>query len=343
LAELTLALGLAVPTGVNASSWSADARLSAGAGVDSNARRDYQQLGPQADAVASLIGTAQLHWLSERGQADAGYQLGLRKFLRLAAEDTLVQSGSAQGTWWLARAWGLGAEGFIKDRRGGDRDYSDLSGSGLVQFAPDASFDLRLRGGGHRFVYRPNFAYSFRATELGLQGRYRFDRRHSLSATGELGFRSYNSTARPDPRLESPPALEQRQDLALLAGLAYNFRGPFALTLAYNYGQAASNSFGESLYRHRLSAAVALRLPLQLTLLGEAALQFTRYPDGPYPTPDVILIEDDNYDSLSVKLLRPVTKHVDVELHYALYHTELPQNALTYLRQVAWIGFTWRL
>ncbi|HME92096.1 MAG TPA: hypothetical protein VKE49_11780, partial [Myxococcaceae bacterium] len=179
--------------------------------------------------------------------------------------------------------------------------------------------------------------------ELGFQVRYRFDRHHSVAAIGEIGLRLYNSEARPDPRLDPPSTPEQRQDVAFLAGASYSYRGPVVFTASYVYGQASSNSFGESLYRHRINVSAAVRLPFELTLLGQAALQITRYPDGPYPTPDIILIEDDNHDSLSLKLLRPVSRHVDLELHYALYHDALPQNGLTYLRHVAWMGFTWRL
>jgi len=344
VAALTIAIALALPLDGRAD-WSADARLTGGAGADSNARRDYQQLGTQSDAMALLIGAGQLHWRGERGEADGSYELGLRKFLQLSSEDVLVQSGAAQGTWLLSRNWALGAEGYAKDRRGGERDYTDLTGSAFVQFAPEAPLDLRLRAGVHRFLYPPNFPYSFRAGELGFQGRYRFDRHHSVSVIGELGLRLYNSDARIDPRVD-PPAPEQRQDLAFVAGAGYSYRGPIAFSAAYSYAQASSNSFGESLYRHRFNVSAALRLPFELTLLGQAALQITRYPDGPYPTPEIILIEDDNHDSLSFKLLRPVSKHVDLELHYSLYHdaiTALPENPLTYLRQVAWMGFTWRL
>ncbi len=340
-----VAFALALPVRVEASDWSGDARVSAGAGVDSNARRDYQQVGvgAQADAVASVIGLGQLRYRGERGQADGSFELGARKFLQLSTEDVLIQSASAQGSWTLGRVWDLGAEGYAKDRRGGNRDYTDLAGAGFVQFALDASLDLRLRGGAHRFLYRPNFPDSFRATELGLQARYRFDRRHSLFAIGEMGFRLYNSDARPDPSVDPPPEPKQRQDFALLAGAGYSYRGPIALTIAYSYWEAASNSFGESLYRHRLSASAALRLPFQLTLLAQAAGQISRYPHAPYPTLDIILIEEDNHNSLSAQLLRPLSKHLDIELHYALYHDDLPQNELTYLRQVAWMGFTWRL
>lgn len=336
-------LALASPYSAKASDWTGSARITAGAGFDSNARRDYQQLGPEADAVASILGAGQLRYAGERVQAQGIYELGGRKFATLSSEDVLVQAASAEVSRHLGGAWDLGCEGFAKDRRGGDRDYTDLAGSGFIRFTPDAAVDVRLRGSAHRFLYRPVFPYSFKATEVGLDTRFRVNRRHSLFSFAEGSFRQYNSGARPGPRIDPSADLEQRQDFMLLAGAGYSYRGPFAFSVTYSYAEAASNSFGESLQRHRFTASAALHLPLELVLLLQGSLQFTRYPDGPYPTPDIILIEDENHDSLSAKLVRPLSGRLDLEIHAALYHDDLPQNGLTYWRHVAWMGLTWRL
>jgi hypothetical protein len=78
-------------------------------------------------------------------------------------------------------------------------------------------------------------------------------------------------------------------------------------------------------------------------MVGQAAFQLTRYPDGPYPTPEIILIEDDNHNSVALKLVRPVFTDLELELRLALYSDRLPKNGLTYLREVASMGFAWRL
>ncbi len=320
------------------------ARVSTGVGFDSNARRDYDQIpgGTQADAFAFATGWGHLQVSGEKGRAAADYELGLRKFLQGTSEDVLVQSLTAQGLLPLGQSWGFGLDVRGKDRRGGGRDYTDLAAFASLELAPSGSVDLRAEAGAQRFIYRPIFGYSFKATDFSVQARYRFNRSHSFVLLGELGLRFYNDDARADPAVE-PTTLSQRQDTAFLAGLSYSYRGPIALTLSYSYSGASSNSFGETVFRHRWAASAGVRLPWELTLLAQGALQLAHYPDGANTPPELILLEDDNQDSIALKLLRPLSVHLDAELRFALYHANLPQNGLTYLRQVAWIGITWRL
>jgi hypothetical protein len=45
---------------------------------------------------------------------------------------------------------------------------------------------------------------------------------------------------------------------------------------------------------------------------------------------------------LSLKLARPLSERVDVELSFGMYGTELSRNGLFYFRQVGGVGLTWR-
>jgi hypothetical protein len=318
-------------------------RLSAGGGFDSNARRDYESVGAQADGFAFITGSGNLLLDSERARAAAAYELGLRQFLMATSANVIAQAATAQGLLQLGPSWAVGLAGRGKDRRGGDRDYSDLAANTFVEWAVTRALDLRAEAGPRRFIYRPFFEYSFKASEFAAEARYRFDRRHSISLLGELGLRFYNGDARADPALDPPPSPLQRRDLAFLGGLSYRYRGPVALSLSYHYGRADSNSFGETNVRHRLMASAGMRVFWELTVLAQAAIQVIHYPEGKSSSPELLLLEDDNQDSISLKLLRPLSSHLDAELFFAFYHANLPQNGLTYLRQVAWIGIAWRL
>jgi hypothetical protein len=345
------ALALLIPA-AHGSELKGTARLSFGAGADSNGHRDYEQLGTQADAFAYASAFGRLDYLAQQARAVGEYEIGARKFLQLLSEDVLVQSGTVEGALSLGPSWSIGLEGRGKDRRGGSRDYSDLFGGPFVALAAGA-WDLRLRTAAHRFVYRPDFSYSFKAMEVGLTGQYRLSRRHTLLLVLDAGIRNYNADARPNPNQPTSPSLTGRQDVAALGGAGYSYRGPIALTLTYSYGEARSNSFGETTLRHRLALTAGARLPGDFTVVGQAALQLTRYPDGPYPTPEIILIEDDNHNSVALKVLRPLFADLELELrvalysdrlpHVTLYSDRLPQNKLTYLRGVASMGFAWRL
>jgi hypothetical protein len=300
----------------------------------------------------SLIGSGAASAKGNAGLAFGTYDVGLRKFLQYPSEDTLVQAANAEGLFYLYGPLNMGVDGYAKDRRGGDRDYSDLLGAAFLEYSPDESLSMRLHVAGHRFIYWDNFAYSFAAPEVGVSGRYRFSRRHSAFFNADLGLRSYNVVAEPD---EVAP----RKDTAVNVVIGYAYRGPFTLTVSYNYFEQDSNSFGESLQRHRAVATAAVRLPWKLFLLAEGAIQYTRYPDGIFLSADVLLSQDEerNTNALSVKLVRPLDAHVDAEAHYGLYHNRLPPSGcpadvpscvpqpdgLTYWRQVAWVGLTWRL
>lgn len=325
-------------------------RLWLGSGYDSNARRDFVkedgsgEVKAEPDLVFSLLGTAEGRYQGRGAHAGGSYDLGIRRFIRLPSEDVLIQSGSLEGLFALSRSLGVGLAGRAKDRRGGDRDYSDLVGEGSLELVPDSSLELRLKGGAHRFLYWNRIDYSFTATELGLYGRYRFDRRHAAFLFGGLGFRRYQAPTHPNPEDPSPGPPSSRRDSVLSGGGGYSFRGPLLLTLAYGYTEQRSNSFGESSLRHRLTATLGWRLPWQLTVLGQGALQLSRYPDGVYLSSELRVAEDDeSHNSLSLKLVRSLTEHVEAELKYGLYQDRLATNGLGYLRQLGWAGLSWRL
>ncbi len=318
-------------------------RFSTGAGFDSNARRDYDSVGREGDAFAFLTGAGHLQLADHKWRAAADYELGARKFVSVQGTDVLAQALAAQGLRMLGPSWAIGLEVRGKDRRGGERDYSDLAAAAFAEFAASRALEVRAEAAARRFIYRPLSSYTFTAAEFAAQARYRFDRRHSIALVGELGLRFYGDEVRSDPAVEPNPIPPLRRDLAFLAGASYSYRGPFALTLGYSYGGADSNSFGETNFRHRLTASAGLLLPWELTVLLQGAIQRIQYPDGRYQSQDLILLLEDNQNSISLKLLRPLSSHLDAELFYGLYQADLRQNGLTYHRHVAWIGITWRL
>jgi hypothetical protein len=114
--------------------------------------------------------------------------------------------------------------------------------------------------------------------------------------------------------------------------------------VGYAYQELASNSFGQTVMRHRLNALAGLRLPGRLTLLAQGTLALDRYPDGVFLSPEIILAEDDEGQNvLSLRLVRPLGERLDLELSFGWYGTRLPRNDLTYSRQVGSLGVSWRL
>lgn len=323
-------------------------RVSTGAGVDTNARRDADVVGHVSDGLVSFVGEAEGRATFDSWQLSGSYEGGVRKFILYPSEDVLVQSANGEGSIAIGRFAGVGVRGRVRDRRGGDRDYSDLAASAFVEFVPDATLDVQVYGTGHRFIYwgtgsTNDFRYSFAAPEVGATARYRFDKRHSVVVFGELALRNYNGFAEFDPAIpeaDRPPP-QRREDSAFSVGAGYALKGPIPLAVTYSYFDQSSNSFGETLRRHRLSATAAFRLPWRFFLFAQAQAQLSSYPEGFRISPELVLDEDaENHNAFSLKLVRPVAEVLDVEARFAWYQNVLPHFA--YHRQLYWMGLTWR-
>lgn len=315
------------------------ARFQLSTGVDSNAPRGFGGIAPDGVASLQAAGTGAIR--GESWQLDGSYEAGARKFLIYPSEDSLVQQASVQGMWRWARPLLAGLDAGAKDRRGAGRSYTDLSGRAFLSFSPEARVEVRASGGARRYWFHPQALYSFLAWEGSLSARYRLDRHHAFSVLGDFGQRRYDGQARPRPDGASPG---QRRDLVLGAGVGWSYRGPFTATFGYTFFDQGSNSYGERMTRHRLTATGGVRLAPDLMLLAQASVQLTSYPDGIYLSPEQQLAEDDeNHNSLSLKLLRPLTDRLDLELKGAGYQNVLPQNGQHYLRLTLGLGLSFRL
>jgi hypothetical protein len=289
--------------------------------------------------LAYLSGDA--GWRSGSLHAEAAYDGAARVFPLVYPQSTLVQAARIRFAWDALSWLSVGALGRGKDRRGGFRDYSDAAAGAWVTLRPAPRTDLTLESVAHRFVYWPAQSYSFGAPELALNLRYGITFRHWLMAWGEIGWRRYNSFERLSQDFVSPDL--RRHDLVVTGGAGYRFRGPFTLGLDYSYTAQLSNSYGETLFRHRVAASFGVALPWAIYFLGQGALQFTSFPSGVYLSPDLLLADDEeNLNSLSLKVSRALNPWLEVELRYALYQGTLPANHLSYLRHTASLGATFR-
>ncbi|MFN0063584.1 MAG: hypothetical protein ACKVPX_13840 [Myxococcaceae bacterium] len=324
-----------------AADWRGSARIGLSGGADTNPARDYR-------TAASTDG----FFLEGRGNGEGRLEMGstaLSGRYDLAGRvftQQFPQSLFAQGVGldvahsplpWLS----VLAEGRFKMRRGAARDYTDGSAGVGVGFLPSQAWDISLSANAHRFLYWPSFRYSFGAPEVSLQARWRFLPKHQLYAASDLGFRTYSGPARDASFVDT--AL-QRRDIATSTALGYRFRGPVALGLEYRFSLLASNSVGESMQRHRIFASVGVALPWELFLLGQASIQFTRFPDGVFLSPEVFLIDDDeSLNSATLKVARPLTRWLDIEMRYALVQGALPTSGLAYLRHSLALGLQFRI
>ena len=322
--------------------WATSARATLLAGADTNAPRDYVATSVGQDAAASLVVDGTAHYGRGPFRAFGDLSLGGRGFLRYGSENVFVSAAALELELTPVEALSVSLVGTGKDRRGGQRDYTDGVAQGVLTWAPDRRLQVRLRGGLHGFLYSTNPDYGFTALEFGGSLSWRFDARHRLLASLDTGTRSYPSLARDSSRMV-PPGAPGRRDGLLSASAGYEYRGPVRVRADYAWTEQRSNSFGETNLRYRVSAQVGVRLPWEVTAVATGALQWTAFPDGIFLSSDILLLNDEeNANSASVRLARPLSDSVDVELRYALFQYQLVAQKLSYQRQVAFVGLSAR-
>lgn len=351
------------------------ARLWTGTAVDSNARRDFvsEEIRTQPDLFFYALGQLEgVLRLGERVRLSGSYDVSGRKFILAPTEDTVVQAAQLEATVALGRFFAFGVGGRARDRRGAERDYTDLVGGALLDFLPDPAIDVRAQISAHRFLFYNRFEYSFWGPDGLISARYRINRRHSVSAFGSYNPRTYNGKARPRPGPEGdrdgddvadtadncPDNANRdqadddqdgignacevpvvRTDSVFGAGISYSYRGPFQFSFSYSYMDQSSISFGESVQRHRLNATLGARLPWSLMLLTSLTWQPAVFPEGVYLSQELtVLEEDENVSSLTVKLVKPLGRYFDLDLRYAGFLGYLPQNDFLYMRHVISFG-----
>jgi hypothetical protein len=344
LQRLALAAGAAASLalhGAAAAEPAGSLRATAGLGGDSNARRVF---GPgEPDLVASLLLDAAGKLALGPLDLGGGYTAAGRKFFLLPSEDTLAQEAGAELGVRPLGSLTLAVNGRAKDRRGGPRRYTDLQSFAALRWRAVPELEVELRGGAHRFIDWTVFEYSFSSPEAGARVRFRFDRHHTLTVGGDLGHRRYNALAETQTTQPDPPEVV-REDGMLSAAASYSYRGPFQLTLGYQYFDADSNSYGETFRFHQVDLALGTPLPWDLLLFAQLTLLLGDYPDGIVIKPLPSLEPDDElHDSLVFKLVRPLGERVDLELRYGVWADALRANQLNYFRQAGSIGVTFRL
>lgn len=320
------------------------ARLWLGPALDTNAPRDFVSSGVGTQPDVFFFGLGQLEGalrVGERLRLVGSYDISGRKFIFLPKEDTLVQAAQLEATVSFANHFAVGVAGRARDRRGAERDYTDLQAGGVLDFYPSPQVDVRVQVNAHRFWFYNRPEYGFFGPDGSLTARYRFDKRHAVSVSGAYSPRDYDGDARsrPLPEGTEPPPAVRRKDVTFGAGAAYSYRGPFHFSFSYGYFDQTSNSYGESIKRHRLNATAGLRLPWQLTVLGSLTWQPSVFPEGVFLSPELtVLEEDENVSSLTLKVVRPIGKYVEVDVRYAGYLGFLPNNDFVYLRHVVSAG-----
>jgi hypothetical protein len=248
-----------------------------------------------------------------------------------------------------------------------DRHRDFRSGSLVARMAFfDDPGELAIMGGYRGFQWKPDQRFDFQAGQMtavvGLRlraGPPESEHEIDLSAAYHLERRFFTS---PVDVNDCPPGMplspscivsgaDGRADWFHEGTLELGWLRWVLLSAAYTLQYNQSNSFGWSLLRHVITFKLGTRLFWELYLTIKGQLMVARYLDpqllgsaAQVTTQTFVTIEDENRNAIIVDLERPIGRTgVSVEARYSFYTNELTALPVSFLRQVVYLGISYRV
>jgi hypothetical protein len=340
-------------------------QLEAGSELDTNVHRTATDTAPALTAVDGRIGAR----LGLRARPGADGVLGLQA---VAAAKAFVGADASTEDVAMVAAdarYDLALGDLAPGLRLSYYDADDEGGSGLAVRTNDAAAALTLRtdgpilgaSAGYRyFAYKPDASFDFRGGHIGVTAAQRLrpgDATWRLDATlaYSAGLRGYDAPALANvcaPSTQVTPSCLvatgfARSDLFHDAAIEVVYTGGVILGARYGLQLNDSNSFGQSLVRHRLELSVTADLVLGLVLTAKGVLQLDQYLDALLLGGDVgtfVSVEDEARNGVILHLTRELDDAWLVEARYAFYANAFASQAVAYQRQTAYLGvvYAWR-
>lgn len=245
-----------------------------------------------------------------------------------------------------------------------DRHRDFRSGSALARLAfLDDPGELTLTGGYRGFQWKPDPTFDFQGGQATVLAAVRLyagppEREHEIDLAASYHFerRLYAGLLELDTCGPGQPLTDTcinfgsaaRADWFHEAGVELTWVRAVLLSAAYSLQVNQSNSFGQSLVRHIVTAKLSARLFWQLYLTLKGQLLITRYLDPvlldrQVNTQTFVTIEDENRNALIVDLERPVGHGFSVGARYSFYTNELGGTPASFQRHVAYLGVTYKV
>jgi hypothetical protein len=343
-----------------------------GAGGDSNVERMETTPGNPTKRIAAPVGRAGARIAHKDRLLGGGYVLGLSALARMVAssaakdENVMLYAGDAR---WLRAldtqpvAIGAGvtaADAFGMTGQTGARTFRNLGGDALLALGSGEQRRLMLAVGGRDFLYKPNHAFNWHGPVVNA----RFDavlwqtagKTKTLELATTFGFeaRAYAGVALrdvcpPGSPLNSECSIETkltRRDRYQRAGAELNWTGEIVFTVGYQFTAADSNSYGQSLVRHRVLGSATAELLDKLFGTLTATLQIDQYPDGVLveryvQRQELTSLEDENRSSLQVRIARELSSSWTLEARGAIWRDFGHSDVAAFYRQLIYTGVTY--
>ena len=343
--------------------------METGAEADTNVERVETGAGATAEPIAAPVGVIGAQLANQGRVLDGAYAVGGSALARLVAssqarpENVMLLSG--EGRWLhaiesrpIAAGLSLIAADALPITGGtGARTFRNLGADALLSLWSGEDRRLTLSVGARDFSYKPSHAFDW----YGPVGNTRLDlvlwqtsdktRALELAATFGLEERTYASTALADTC--PPNALPSyqclggtsltRRDHYQRANLELKWVGEIIATAGYQLTVIDSNSYGQSLIRHRITASGTVELASRLYGTATATLQIDQYPDGvliekDFQNQEFTSLEDESRSSLQVRLARELSAAWSLEARGAVWRDVGNTGGMSFRRELIYAG-----
>jgi len=243
------------------------------------------------------------------------------------------------------------------------RDFRSLASTVQLGWIAAEHFDLSLNTGYRSFLFKPDRDDDFNAPTVAAELHWVRQTEDDADWEASTGA-AYEHRTFGGPELtidcaqEITPSANQgpfvcassdtRRDDFLMSHLDVQRVGRVLMGAGYAFQYNRSNSYGETVIRHIVTARFAAPLPGGLTLAARGELLFAHYPQGtPIGTvavgnsfSSVESIEDENRSSVRVDLSRGLTERLRLVARYTFYANELGNASIGYRRQTILLSVT---
>ncbi|MCG3172561.1 MAG: hypothetical protein GMKNLPBB_00715 [Myxococcota bacterium] len=322
--------------------------------ADTNATRVTNNANPPP--VAGGLINASLFadgaWLAANRQhlVDLSWSIGGKVFFSERTEDMLVNAADARYSFRPIPMLAFGVQGRLKDMRLrlSDRDFTSLSGMGTADIQTWPMGSIQGRGGVRGFAFHPDPTFSFVAPSVGGSLRQGIVGKLAAAAGYDLFLKNFSSAAFvrvADPTGKVAVAQGEASRSDNLHALSFNlsWTGSFIAEGGYLLQINNSNSVGESITRHRVTAGVTFVPFWEIFAQLQGQLQFTRFGDGIFLSQTLFLENDDeNQSAVMAAIGREIGSGFTLQGQYKLFASEFSRNGAVFTRHVITFGITWR-
>ncbi len=341
LAALALAL-IVSRESVGGVSIDMDQEASLQLGYDDNVTKSYVE--SVSDGVARLAyGLVLRPSLFKNASLNAGYGLGIKKYLSVLERDTIIHRGTLNFEFSSERVFGgFSTEARYRSIRSGLRNYRwwhagsfigfrvqrDTSIIGSVELAAldfegSSYFDYWAQAYGARLVHNPRPVLF----EMSLQVEDRNYSRPAYDAefSGDEIFLILSDRARHDVRTS--------------LGARVGWRNGFLINALYRTTVNRSNSYGREFVEHAIGVEGSLPFVWDTNIHARALLKLREHTQKTLlPQSSYLEEEEEGLSEMGLSITRPLSNSVRLELGYQRFWMAYRYHSLRYQKDIATVG-----